>query len=305
MTETQATEIAPAKVNLFLHVGAVREDGLHDICSLFAFTEYGDVVHARRADKLSLVTEGPFADALAGEPVEQNLIWRAAEALAAAARVAPHAEIKLEKNLPVAAGVGGGSADAAAALRALVRLWDVAISAGDLAALAFDLGADVPACLSRAPVMVEGAGERIAQAPDLPPLHLVLANPRAPTLTGPVFRAFDQAVAEQGAPSPFAAAPPSYAQSDALIAFLHAARNDLQGPAIGLEPKVAEVIETLRAAPECRLARMSGSGATCFALCSDAAAANALARRLAADRPEWWIAPTRLLTGGERAPDCG
>lgn len=297
----EATETAPAKINLFLHVGGLREDGLHDLYSLFAFAGLGDIVRVRRSDSLSLSVEGPFANALAGEAVEDNLIWRAAQALASAAGIAPHAEIVLEKRLPVAAGIGGGSADAAAALRALIRLWDARLAPKALDGLAFRLGADVPACLGFAPVIVEGAGERISPAPaPPPPLHVVLANPRAPTPTGPVFRAFDAAVAERGLPGPLQT-PPPVAGAD-WFDYLATARNDLEAPAVALEPRVGEVLTRLRAAPECRLARMSGSGATCFALCSDAADAAALARRLAEERPGWWIAPTRLLTGNEPPP---
>ena len=299
MSDPAIAERAPAKINLFLHVGPARADGLHDLYSLFVFAELGDIISVRNAAALSLDIAGPFADALAGAEARDNLIWRAAEALAARAGRAPGAAIRLEKKLPVAAGIGGGSADAAAALRALRRLWGLRTTEAELAALAFSLGADVPACLGAAPVRVAGAGERLAPAPPIPPLHVVLVNPRVAAPTGPVFKAFDASPPPAG---PFAPPLADFAGDAAgFVDFLAAQRNDLEAPATALIPQIGAVLEALRAAPQTRLARMSGSGATCFALCSGAREAAGLARDLAARRPQWWIAPTRLLTGREPA----
>jgi 4-diphosphocytidyl-2-C-methyl-D-erythritol kinase len=176
---------APAKINLYLHIGPLRADRLHDLASLFVFAHDGDVIRVEAAKDLSLKVTGPYAPLLKDLPPEKNLVYRAAELLAREADVRAGAAITLEKHLPVAAGVGGGSADAAAALRALVKLWNVNISETALSRLAFRLGADVPACLARAPVNVSGAGERIEKGPVLPPLWIALVNPRVEMPTGP------------------------------------------------------------------------------------------------------------------------
>ncbi|MGD9799778.1 MAG: 4-(cytidine 5'-diphospho)-2-C-methyl-D-erythritol kinase [Parvularculaceae bacterium] len=276
-------EIAPAKINLYLHVGAVRRDGLHDLESLFVFTDAGDVVEAAPADGLSLAIAGPFAAPLAAEPVERNLVMRAARLLQAEAGVKEGAALRLDKRLPIASGIGGGSADAAAALRALIRLWRVTISPGDLSDLAFRLGADVPACLERRPVAVSGAGERVAAGPVLPPLWICLTNPCVAMPTGPVFRAFDAASAEP--PTPLRVIPfgEGYQRVTGLMENSH---NDLQAIAIAREPVVQTVIERLAACPGALAARMSGSGATVFGLFSSAAAAGRAARGMAGRG--WW-----------------
>jgi len=282
-------ENAPAKVNLYLHIGPLRRDGLHDIASLFVFAEQGDVIRAEAAPRLSLNIVGPYADALKDLPPEKNLVWRAAERLAALAGVEPRAAVTLEKNLPIAAGVGGGSADAAAALRALRRLWNVDVSDAALSALAFSLGADVPACLVRVPVNVSGAGEKLSPGPALPPLWICLVNPRVEMPTGPVFRAFDAGTPEPQRP---ALVTPRIASYEALTAALKAARNDLEPFAVARAPAVRTVIDALAAAPGALIARMSGSGATCFALfASEAAASRAgvLARSCG-----WWALASRL-----------
>ena len=165
-------ETAPAKINLYLHVGPLRGDGLHELASLFVFAYDGDIVTAAPSSDLSLTINGPFASALDGFPVTSNLVWRAADLLRHRFGVGDGAALTLEKNLPIAAGIGGGSADAAAALRALRKLWLLDISDVALAALSFELGADVPACLARAPVNVTGAGEILAPGPVLPPLWI-------------------------------------------------------------------------------------------------------------------------------------
>ncbi|MEO1310832.1 MAG: 4-(cytidine 5'-diphospho)-2-C-methyl-D-erythritol kinase [Pseudomonadota bacterium] len=283
------TEFAPAKVNLNLHVGPLRADGRHDLSSLIVFAGVGDVVRVAPAARLSLAITGPFAEDLAGEDVERNLVLRAARRLVARYGVETGAEITLEKRLPVASGVGGGSADAAAALRALIRLWRLRPGANALDALAFGLGADVPVCLRSRTCCMEGAGERL-RAAAVPPVHIALANPRVATPTGPVFRAFDRATPN---PPPPATPPAPRGSLAALADFMAATRNDLQAPAIGQAPVVREVIETLAAAPGALAARMSGSGATCFALFPDAASAARAARRAGARG--WWSASAPLV----------
>ncbi|MBI1391624.1 MAG: 4-(cytidine 5'-diphospho)-2-C-methyl-D-erythritol kinase [Alphaproteobacteria bacterium] len=283
-------ERAPAKVNLYLHVGPRRPDGLHDLASLFVFADCGDVVTAEPADALSLRVTGEFSNELAGADPERNLVMRAARALAATRGGIAGARMTLEKRLPVAAGVGGGSADAAAALRALAKIWRLDIGAAGLRRLAFSLGADVPACLAATPVDVAGAGERLAPGPALPPLWICLANPRVATPTGPIFRAFDHVNPTPAAPN-LARRPP---RTIAGVARLFAeTRNDLEPAAIARAPAVGEAIEFLRRQRGAIGARMSGSGATAFALFASAAAAGRAARAGAARG--WWTAAAKLL----------
>lgn len=276
---TEIRESAPAKINLYLHVGGARADGLHDLASLFVFTEHGDDVIATPADDLSLSVDGPFAPALSGDPPTDNLVFRAAELLREKTGVRNGAKLRLEKNLPVAAGIGGGSADAAAALRALTTLWNLSFSADDLSALAFELGADVPACLSRAPVFVDGAGERLSPAPALPPAFVLLVNPGVVMPTGPVFRRFD---AEN--PNPPAPTHPLFKDGAALdfAVIMGATRNDLQAPATTLAPAIGDLVNAMATQDGALAARMSGSGATCFALFADGDAAKAARAHFAA-----------------------
>ncbi len=282
-------ESAPAKINLYLHIGPVRGDGLHDLASLFVFAKDGDIVRAEKSHSLTLAITGPYADELSGGRKEENLVWRAAQLLQARAGVAAGAALTLEKNLPVAAGVGGGSADAAAALRALVRLWDLNISDAALRALAFTLGADVPACLVRAPVNVSGAGEKLTAGPHLPPLWCCLVNPRVPMPTGPIFRAFDTAIMAPATPVMAAISNTDYA---AFVVSLEKTRNDLEPFAGERAPVIRDVLRNLQAAPGALIARMSGSGATCFALFASEAAAVRAAQKAASQ--SWWAMASPL-----------
>lgn len=283
-------EIAPAKINLYLHVGGVRRDGLHELRSLFVFADAGDVVAVAPAQDLSLDIVGPFSAPLKAEVPERNLVLRAARLLRREAGITAGARITLDKRLPIASGVGGGSADAAATLRALMKLWRLEMPPSRLAALAFSLGADVPACLSRAPVLVGGAGERLSPAPRLAPLAVCLVNPGVAMPTGPVFRAFDSE-----RPSPPPPRDPDFSGASSIrgiAAFIAATRNDLEPFAIAREPVVARVVEALQAAPGALAARMSGSGATVFALFN---AQSAAARAAAAMRSRgWWSLDARL-----------
>ena len=283
--------LAPAKINLFLHVGPPEPSGYHPLSSLVVFADVGDRLAIAPADAFSLEVEGPFASALEGEA--DNLVARAARAFAEVAGLERiGARLRLDKRLPIASGVGGGSADAGAALRLLRRALAPELADADLVRAAAGLGADGPMCLSSYPALAEGYGERLTPAPVLPELHAVLVNPRAPSPTGPVYRAYDAAGAPGGAESP--QPPASRLDLDALLGWLAATRNDLQAPAVSLAPAIGEVLAALEAAPETRFARMSGSGATCFALCRDRVGAQGLAARLEAARPGWWIQPCRL-----------
>jgi 4-diphosphocytidyl-2-C-methyl-D-erythritol kinase len=277
---------APAKINLYLHVVGKREDGYHLLDSLVAFAECGDALTVTHADELSFTIVGPFAAALAGEG--DNLVLRAARALAAALGRKPQASIRLTKNLPVASGIGGGSADAAAALLALQDLWGARLPSDALRALALKLGADVPVCCAGQPSYMGGIGDEIAASPRLPPAGLVLVNPGTKLATVDVFKARSGAFS---APARFAQAPRDAAD---LADLLRARTNDLAEPASRLCPAIPIVIEALSASPGCRLARLSGSGATCFGVYDDADAAARAAAARAKLRPEWWITPTRL-----------
>ncbi|MEO5374451.1 MAG: 4-(cytidine 5'-diphospho)-2-C-methyl-D-erythritol kinase [Alphaproteobacteria bacterium] len=282
--------LAPAKVNLFLHVVGRREDGYHLLDSLVVFAGTGDRLDLRPADDLSLDITGPGA-AVPGL-ADDNIVLRAARRLAEAAGIAPRAAITLDKRLPVAAGVGGGSADAAATLRGLVRLWGLAVPEPDLAALGLALGADVPVCLRGQPTAVSGIGEHLASVPPLPPAWLVLVNPGRPLATPAVFRAR----AASGAP--FSAAAPlttSPVDAAALAAALDERRNDLTAAARALEPAVGEVLDRLERLDGCLLARMSGSGATCFGLFADETTARAAEATLTAARPDWWTVAAALV----------
>ncbi len=265
-----AAEYAFAKVNLYLHVTGRRADGYHLLDSLAVFPAAGDWLKAERSDVLTLAVDGPFAAALEGG---DNLVLRAARALDQARGAA----LRLTKNLPVASGIGGGSADAAAALRLLSRLWECPVPEG--AALA--LGADVPVCLGSRPARMQGVGEVLLAAPRIPRFGMVLVNPGVPVATPSVFKA------RQGGFSAPAELPEAWNSTETMARDLAALRNDLEAPAIGLCPPIGEVLAAIRSTPGCLLARMSGSGATCFGIYAtfdEAIAAEALLAR-----PGWWV----------------
>jgi 4-diphosphocytidyl-2-C-methyl-D-erythritol kinase len=272
------TEFAPAKINLFLHVLGKRADGYHLLDSLAVFAAVGDLLSVTPAEALSLTVTGPFAAGLSGEA--DNLVLRAARALADTAGIVPRAALVLDKHLPVASGIGGGSADAAASLRLLCRLWGLPPDPALLQPLAARLGADVPVCLRGKPTRMGGIGERLDQAPVLPPCGLVLINPGVAVSTADVFRA------RRAAFSVPASLPPRWTDAQAMAASLRDLTNDLEAPAIALCPAIADSLAALRASPDCLLARMSGSGATCFGLFASAAAADHAATVLR--RPGWW-----------------
>ena len=282
---------APAKINLFLHVGAPAADGYHPLCSLMVFADVGDRVTIHAADALSFHIEGPFAGALVAEA--DNLVMRAARALLARARgPQPPIGLSLEKRLPVAAGLGGGSSDAGAALRLVREALGLAVADEDLEAVAASLGADGAACLWGHPVLAEGRGERLSPAPGLPTLEAVLVNPRVAVSTPEVYRAFDAAgLFGDVTPPPL---PEAFESVEELAAWAGLMRNDLQAPAVALAPEIGDVLATLADERETLLARMSGSGATCFAICGSDIEADALADRVAHLQPRWWVKRCRL-----------
>jgi len=279
-------EQAWAKINLTLQIVGRRPDGYHELESLVVFAEVGDVLKIEAAGNLSLCVDGPFAPGLASE--DDNLVLRAAQALAERAGVAPAASVTLTKNLPVASGIGGGSADAAAALRGLSRLWNITLPAVELEALALSLGADVPVCLRGEAAIMSGIGERLQPVPALPPLWLLLVNPGVAVPTAQVFAARDggfSAVAEPRLP-PLGLA--------AFIDWLAARPNDLQAPACRQAPEVVAALAALDEFDDCLLVRMSGSGATCFGLFENENSARQAAEALAVQHPDWWVVPALL-----------
>jgi len=265
-------ETAYAKINLALHVRGREPDGFHRIETVFAFCEDGDRLSVSPAERIELSISGRFAGTLTGG--EDNLVLRAARTLARHCDVDAGAALSLDKNLPVAAGLGGGSADAGATLRLLCRFWGVAPSEEELLALAAPLGADVPACVISRTSRGDARGDRLTPWTelDLAGTPVLLVNPAVPLSTAAVFRAWDGI--DRGP-----------------LTGLEGSRNDLEGPAIELVPEVADALEALA---DAEVARMSGSGATCFGLYRDPAARDAAAARIRAAHPGWWVLPTRL-----------
>jgi 4-diphosphocytidyl-2-C-methyl-D-erythritol kinase len=279
---------APAKINLTLKVGRPRADGMHPLQSVVMMADVGDVIEVREADALSLEIFGDFSAAL--DARTDNLVLRAANALATAAGKAPRAAIMLEKNLPIASGLGGGSSDAAATLQALNHLWKLGFSSEKVIDIARTLGADVPVCFAGGAAYMTGTGETWAPI-SAPPLAAVLINPLKPLPTASVYRQFDA----MSLGSAFADAPaPAWCDADEALAQIARDGNDLMPPARALLSEIAEVETALRADPRTRYAGLSGSGATMFALMQDMGVAEAMADDLQTKRPDWWVRETRL-----------
>ena len=269
---------APAKVNLSLAVTGRRGDGYHELDSLVVFADVADMLTGEPAEYLEFQVEGRFAPDLAAE--DDNLVLRAARLFGGGRG----ARLTLTKNLPVAAGLGGGSSDAAAALKLLAELWQEPLPA----ASATSLGADLPVCLRTAPARVSGIGEVLLPA-ELPQLALVLVNPGVALPTGTVFDALGEAYGE---PPP---CPSRFKTLSDLLGYLMVAPNALEAPARTLRPEVGEVLEALANLPGCLLPRMSGSGATCFGLFAERGEAVAAADAIAAAHPGWWVQPAGLF----------
>lgn len=283
-------EHAPAKVNLALHVTGRRTDGYHLLDTLVAFTHAGDRISVRPASSDSFCVSGPFAAALENE--RDNLVTRARDLLRDIAGRGPPVAILLEKNLPVAAGIGGGSSDAAATLRALRALWGLDLPQAAMADAALALGADLPMCLAARPLVARGIGEALQEAAGLPSLAIVLVNPGVAVGTPAVFRALRQ---RENPPLPALSSRPSLA---ALADWLGRTRNDLEAPALSLAPQIGRVIAAL-SANGAALARMSGSGATCFGLFSSDGDAVRAAASIAAAEPSWYVQATRTIEKAE------
>jgi 4-diphosphocytidyl-2-C-methyl-D-erythritol kinase len=289
---TPLVENAPAKVNLTLRVIGRRDDGYHEIESLVAFADFGDSLSFSPHGALALKVHGPSAVQAGGG--DDNLVLKAARALAALRPEITLGAFELDKRLPVAAGLGGGSADAAAALRLIARANGLPTGDSGLYAAARASGADVPVCLDPRPRIMRGTGEILSAPLDLPPLPAVLVNPGVAVPTKAVFAHWRPA-ANPAALLDRATAGPR--DQDRLLQLVAAQGNDLESPAIALAPKIAEVLAALRAQPNCRLARMSGSGATCFALFASAADAVAAEKTLSGKYRAWWVKATALGGG--------
>ena len=283
-------ETAPAKVNLTLRVLRRRADGYHDLDSLVVFAGCADRLSLTSGSGLTLTVEGPRAG-LAGDTAD-NLVLKAARAAAAHIPELVLGAFRLEKSLPVAAGLGGGSADAAAALRLIARANDLAPNDTRLYEAARATGADVPVCLDPRPRVMGGIGDNLSEVLPLPPLPAVLVNPGAAVPTKQVFAGWTATAAAVAALDVAVLA--KVTQQQALLRIVAAQPNDLENAAIVVAPVIADVLSALRELAGCGLARMSGSGATCFGLFSSAADAAAAARALGAKYPDWWVCETTL-----------
>lgn len=294
--------LAPAKVNLFLHVGPLQSRGYHGVCSWMVFADSGDRLSLSPSRSMAFDIVGPFAGGLDAEG--DNLVPRARDRLLASLGRAPtRFALTLDKQLPLAAGLGGGSADAAATLKLVAQAIAASgggdIDQGRLEAIARELGADVAACLRSQSVVAEDRGDRLTPAPAAPLLDAVLVNPGAPSSTVAVYRAFDENAGEATADRP--QMPLAFRSASDVADFLRDRRNDLEGPAVGLQPLIGETLAALRGERETLLARMSGSGASCFSLCASTQDARRLADRLANAHNTWWIRACRL--GAPDLPD--
>ncbi|GAA0556364.1 4-(cytidine 5'-diphospho)-2-C-methyl-D-erythritol kinase [Rhizomicrobium electricum] len=276
---------APAKINLFLHVGDKRADGFHALQSLVAFTEAGDDLAFAPDDALTLAIDGPFgAELSAGD---DNLVVKAARVFEPALGAAKGAHITLTKNLPVASGIGGGSADCAATLRGLNALWGLGLDTAALQEIGASLGSDVPVCITCQPQWMEGRGEILTELPALPDLAVVLVNPGVGVPTGKVFGALKE---RRGVGLPL---PPKFASADDLVAYLKDTANDLEAPARVIAPVIGDVLDFI-AGQGALLSRMSGSGATCFGLFENGTHAARAAEAIRAAHPGWWAVASRL-----------
>lgn len=282
---------APAKINLFLHVTGKRTDGYHEIASFVIFTSFGDTVAispAPAGDGMQFHADGPFASNMGSN--YDNLVLRAARLLAE--KLKPPSQdvrIHLTKRLPVAAGIGGGSSDAAATIRGLIRYWNLDVPETDVMELGLELGADVPMCLRREPVLVSGIGEVLIPAPALPWASLVLVNPHVAVSTPDVFKA------RTGDFSPTALQFKDSTSARDLAQQLSSRNNDLTKAAISLAPEIDHVLDALKSVDACLLTRMSGSGATCFGLFGDSQKAGNAKHTIQNSHPNWWVESMSLF----------
>lgn len=291
LSDSRLVERAPAKINLTLHIVGRRDDGRHALESLVVFTRSGDTLSLEPGGALTLTLDGPMA-AAAGS-LDDNLVIRVSRALERRIEGLRLGAFHLMKRLPVAAGIGGGSSDAAAALRLLARLNGLAPDDPRVAAAAAETGADIPVCLAAKARMMTGVGETLGPMLSLPPLLALIVNPGIPLATKAVFARMDLPAGWRTN----ASAHPVIADgqtSDTIFGQLRRGRNDLEDAACVLAPVVSDVLAVLGAAPGCRLTRMSGSGATCFGLFTDCRAAGRARKAIRRAHPDWWLKTTML-----------
>ncbi|MEO3386153.1 4-(cytidine 5'-diphospho)-2-C-methyl-D-erythritol kinase [Mesorhizobium sp. CAU 1741] len=280
------SEHAPAKVNLALHVTGRRADGYHLLDTLVVFTEAGDRIRVRRADRDTLDISGPFSSGL--ESDADNLVLRARDMLRRLTGTTIPVHIALEKNLPIASGIGGGSSDAAAILRALHCLWRPDVSLDEIALESLQLGADLPMCMEARPLIARGIGDAITHVEGLPALAMVLVNPGVAVSTPAIFRAL---ASRDNAPMPALDPRPDFA---GLVGWLASTRNDLEDTAASLAPPIADTLQALRHSGAA-MARMSGSGATCFGLYASLDEARRAAEVIASSEPSWYVQATNTI----------
>ncbi len=271
---------APAKINLFLHVGEKRADGYHALQSMAVFAQAGDELELHRSGELALSVCGPFADGLAAD--KDNLVLKAGRLLQR------NANIILTKNLPVASGIGGGSADAAATLRGLRQLWNMEDSDNRLREFAAAIGSDVPVCIASEPSWMEGRGEVLAPVSGVPEMPILLVNPGVAVSTADVFRTL-RIRSGTGMERPGA-----FRDPPDMLRFLQARKNDLEAPAVTLQPVISAVLQFIAAQEGVLLTRMSGSGATCFGLFDSEESVRRAAQTISAAHPGWWVRATRI-----------
>jgi 4-diphosphocytidyl-2-C-methyl-D-erythritol kinase len=288
-TDTRLLTIfAPAKINLYLHVTGRLDNGYHLLDSLVAFADIGDQIEIEPAAEFKFSVEGPYANAFGPKdrdhsPDSSNLVVQAVWALSRAAQKIPNVRVKLTKNLPLASGLGGGSSDAAAVIWGLLEWWKIPRQTAYLQGLMARLGADIPACLNCSPVRVRGIGDILDPAPLMTEIPIVLVHPGKPCMTGEVFSRFSGSFKQ---PIPL---PNDLGKADKLAAFLEQQTNDLLKPALETVPQIENILTALQGQDGALLARMSGSGATCFGLFKNDVLAMKAAQTIAKDNPDWWV----------------
>lgn len=285
------SRVAPAKINLFLHVIGRRCDGFHLLDSLIVFADYGDYLEISQSEEIELAVHGPFSRDLPNN--ENNLVFRAAHLLVEAFDIKAGVTIRLKKNLPVASGIGGGSADAAACLTLLRDFWNINCDDEAITRIASRLGSDVPACLAGSAIRMENVGNSVQTVSGVPRFWAILVNPGVKLLTSEVFGNFGRDYKEETSISSY-----HYSFSN-FIDYLSSLNNDLEHVACALQPSIRDVLESLTRLEGCVLARMSGSGATCFGIFSDLNAAKTGVELLSGQNRNWWIKEVRLMGSRE------
>jgi 4-diphosphocytidyl-2-C-methyl-D-erythritol kinase len=285
-TDNIVEVFAPAKINLYLHIVDRRNDGYHLLDSLVAFAGIGDHLILHSSDELSLKIDGPNANAL---KISNNIVLKTANAFAKSFGISAKVAITLTKNLPVAAGIGGGSADSAATLRGLCHLWKLSVNEIELARIGLSIGTDLPVCLAGIPTQVSGIGEILTPASHLPTAWIVLVNTGIKLSTSEVFKINSKTFSK---PSPLIESPIDAAT---LAKALNRRRNDLTESALQLSPIINDVLNAIAASDNCLLTRMSGSGATCFGIFANQKTAEIAANQIAINHVSWWIAVAPLL----------